>query len=52
MIVASEPWTIDNGMLTPTLKIRREQVEQAFGEQAQQLAQDAAVKGEVLLAWL
>jgi len=52
VIVSSEPWTIDNGMLTPTLKIRREQVDQKFGERAQLLARQAAEQGEVLIEWM
>ena len=49
IIVSCEPWTIDNGMLTPTMKIRREQIEERFGDLARALAHDAAVKAEVLL---
>jgi long-chain acyl-CoA synthetase len=52
VIVSTEPWTIDNSMLTPTLKIRREQIEGAFGERARDLARDAAEQGELLLEWL
>ena len=52
VIVSRDPWTIDNAMLTPTLKIRREQIEGRFGERAQELAHDAAVQGELLLEWL
>lgn len=52
VIVSRDPWTIDNAMLTPTLKIRREQIEGRFGERAQELARDAAVQGELLLEWI
>ena len=51
VIVTTEAWSIDNGMLTPTMKIRREQIEQRFGERAQQLAQEAAVQGDLLIEW-
>jgi long-chain acyl-CoA synthetase len=30
VIVTPEPWTVDNGLLTPTLKVRRERVQQKF----------------------
>jgi long-chain acyl-CoA synthetase len=52
VVISGDPWTIDNGMLTPTLKIRREQVEGRFGERAQELARDAAVRGELLADWM
>ena len=51
LVISSEPWNIENAMLTPTLKMRREQIEQAFGERAQALAQEAAVQGELLVEW-
>ena len=51
LIVSTEPWTIENGMLTPTLKLRRDEVETRFGEQAEALARQAAQQGELLLAW-
>ena len=51
VIISCDPWSIENAMLTPTLKIRREQVEQAFGERAQVLAHEAAVQGELLVEW-
>jgi long-chain acyl-CoA synthetase len=51
VIVSTEPWTIENGMLTPTLKIKRDQVDARYGERARALAHQAAVQGEVLVEW-
>ena len=51
MIMSMEPWTIENAMLTPTLKIRREEVEGRFGERARELAHEAAVDGQIRLDW-
>jgi long-chain acyl-CoA synthetase len=31
IVATREPWTVDNGLLTPTLKVRRERVQKAFG---------------------
>ena len=52
VIMSTEPWTIENAMLTPTLKIRREEVEGRFGERASELAHEAAVEGEIRLEWV
>lgn len=52
VLVSSEPWTIDNLVLTPTMKIRREQVEQRFGERAQELARQSAANGTVVIEWV
>ncbi|TXS95369.1 AMP-binding protein [Parahaliea maris] len=52
VILSEEPWSIENGILTPTLKIRREQVEGRFGELAQQLARRSAEEKALLLHWL
>jgi long-subunit acyl-CoA synthetase (AMP-forming) len=30
IVVAQEPWSIENGMLTPTMKIRRSRIEAEF----------------------
>ena len=50
-IVTREPWSIENEILTPTLKIRREKVEEGFAELAEQLARSAAEQRELLLHW-
>ncbi len=34
--VCNEPWTIDNGLLTPTMKIKRNEVEDRYGDLVQQ----------------
>jgi long-chain acyl-CoA synthetase len=31
LVVASEPWTVDNGLMTPTLKFRRTGLEERYG---------------------
>jgi long-chain acyl-CoA synthetase len=51
VILSREEWTIDNEVLTPTLKIRREKVEERYGELAEGLARSAAEQSEVLLHW-
>jgi long-chain acyl-CoA synthetase len=52
VMISTEPWTIENEILTPTLKIRREEVEKRFGERARELAHEAAVAGEIRLEWV
>jgi long-chain acyl-CoA synthetase len=51
VILTREPWTIENEVLTPTLKIKRDNVEQKFGEIAERLARSAAQQGELLIHW-
>ncbi len=51
VIICRQPWTIENGGMTPTLKLRRDALESRFGEQARDLAQDAATRGELLIHW-
>lgn len=51
VIVAAEPWTIDNEMLTATLKLKRQEVDSRYGERAESLARRAAEQGELLVWW-
>jgi long-chain acyl-CoA synthetase len=51
VIVSREPWSIENEVLTPTLKIRRDKVEERFAELAEQLARTSAEQRTVLLHW-
>ncbi len=52
IMITSEPWTIENGVLTPTLKIRRDEVEARFGTRAQVMARESAEQRAVLLEWV
>ena len=51
IVLSTDPWSIQNEVLTPTLKIRRERVEARFGELAQRLAREAAEQGRILVEW-
>jgi len=51
VVVLTEAWTIENEMLTPTLKIRRDEVEGRFGERARELAHEAAVQRTCRIEW-
>ena len=31
LVVVSEPWTVDNGIITPTLKVRRNRIDEVYG---------------------
>jgi long-chain acyl-CoA synthetase len=33
VVVSSQPWTVENGILTPTLKVRRARLEEFFADQ-------------------
>ncbi|MDP5053445.1 MAG: AMP-binding protein [Congregibacter sp.] len=51
VIISTEHWSIENEVLTPTLKIRRDKVEERFGELAEGLARQGAEAGEMLIHW-
>ena len=51
VIFSSEPWTIENEILTPTMKIRREQIENKFGDSAARIAREGAETGAIQLHW-
>jgi len=51
VIISREAWSIENEVLTPTLKIKREKVEERFGEVAEKLARQSAERGELLIHW-
>ena len=51
VIFSREPWTIENEILTPTMKIRREQIENKFGESAERIAREGAETGSIQLHW-
>ena len=51
VILSGEPWSIDNEVLTPTLKIKREKIDELFAGRAEKLARESAERGELLVAW-
>ena len=51
VIIDIESWSIENEILTPTLKIRREKIEDRYGDKAESLARESAEQREVLIHW-
>lgn len=51
VIVSPEPWTIENEVLTPTLKIKREKIDEHFAEEGERLARESAEQRSLLVAW-
>jgi long-chain acyl-CoA synthetase len=31
LVIVSQPWTVDNGFITPTFKVKRNRIEEAYG---------------------
>lgn len=52
LMISREAWTIENAMLTPTLKIRREEIEKHFGDRARELATLGAERGQLQVEWV
>ena len=44
LIISLEPWTVDNGMLTPTLKVKRSYVLETFANEISTLYEKGPVR--------
>jgi long-chain acyl-CoA synthetase len=51
VIISEEPWSIENEVLTPTLKIRRDKIDERFAELGERLARESAELGQLLVHW-
>mgnify|MGYP000735790560 CR=1 FL=1 len=40
IVVTKDAWTIDNGLMTPTMKVRRNEIEKRYGELLAKLEAD------------
>lgn len=45
--LSAEPWTIDNGLITPTMKLRRRHLEARFAQEIERLYEARATAGSV-----
>ena len=50
-ILTYKPWSIENGVLTPTLKIKRDQISDQFGEDAATMAIESAESKTLIIRW-
>ena len=44
LVVVDDEWTIDNGLMTPTMKVKRPQIEERYAELIQAAAADRSSK--------
>jgi long-chain acyl-CoA synthetase len=51
VILTYEPWSIENSVLTPTLKIKRDQISDRFGEEASAMAVESAESKTLIIRW-
>ena len=49
VIIDQEPWAIENDMLTVTMKVKRDEIDKRFAEQAEKRAQEAAEQSEIFV---
>ena len=52
VIISTDPWTVENEILTPTLKLRREKIDELHAELGEGLARESAESGRLLVHWL
>lgn len=51
VVVSGEIWNIESGILTPTLKVKRDEIERRYGDLAQESAYRSAKEGTIQVLW-